>query len=289
MNKNLPASLPAMFVTDFDGTLFHRELGIHEKDLEALSLLRASGILTALATGRSFGSFARLIKRHELQIPVDYLILSSGALVLKNLEKDPMLAIHLESSQVKVAIRFLELLNLDFMVHAPYPESGKFYYKRNRQENTDFDKRLSLNPGDGIPLEGTFQGDATEIVCIVPSNEVLPLLADLGKKLPGCNIIRASSPFGTNFTWIEILPSHVSKARGAAWVARRYGIPDHSIVALGNDYNDEDLLAWAARGLVTEDAPPSLKRRFSTIPGPSHGSVSAAIRGEWKNIFENKG
>lgn len=285
MNANFSKISPGMFVTDFDGTLFHRDLGIHEKDLEALSCLRAAGVITALATGRSFGSFERLSKRHDIRLPVDYLILSSGALILENLESGPLLAVHLEATMVQAAIHLLNTMNLDFMVHAPYPESNRFYYRRNRKKNTDFDQRLGLNVGDGFPLSKTFTGEATEIVSIVPADEAMPFLALLREKLPDCNIIRASSPFGTNFTWIEIFPAHVSKSRGAAWLANHLGIPAQEVVAMGNDYNDEDLLTWAARAFVTRDTPLSLKKRFFAVPGPSHGSVSGAIRQEWKNLF----
>lgn len=274
-----------MFVTDFDGTLYHRDLGIHEKDLEALGRLRGAGVVTVLATGRSFGSLARLVKRHEIHIPVDYLVLSSGALILENLEKNPLLAVHLKSPKVHEAIKLLDDLKLDFMVHAPFPESGRFFFKRNRKGNSDFDRRLGLNPGDGTPLSENFQGDATEIVSIVPSKEAPALISFLRKKLPDCNIIRASSPFGTDFTWIEVFPDHVSKASGAAWLANRFEIPVQEIVAMGNDYNDEDLLSWAKLGLVTDDSPQHLKERFLAVPGPSHGSVSAAIKAQWKPLF----
>jgi hydroxymethylpyrimidine pyrophosphatase-like HAD family hydrolase len=78
-------------------------------------------------------------------------------------------------------------------------------------------------------------------------------------------------------TWIEIFPAGVSKSRTAKWLASRLGIPDLQTLSVGNDYNDADLLEWAASSFVTANAPEALRQRFPIVASNNHGGVSEAI------------
>ena len=75
---------------------------------------------------------------------------------------------------------------------------------------------------------------------------------------------------------IEIFAPEVSKSGAAAWLAASCGIAREEVCAVGNDYNDEDLLSWAGRAYVVGNAPPALRSRFVTVADNDHGGVAEA-------------
>ena len=70
----------------------------------------------------------------------------------------------------------------------------------------------------------------------------------------------------------------VSKSGTVAFLAERHGVTAERTLAIGNDYNDVDLLEWAGRSYVTANAPEDLKERFPVVKGNDHGGVAEAIR-----------
>jgi hypothetical protein len=64
--------------------------------------------------------------------------------------------------------------------------------------------------------------------------------------------------------WIELFPASAGKGSAAAWLAGMLQVSPERSLAVGNDYNDLDMLQWAGHSLVMEDSPPGLRRRFPT-------------------------
>jgi hydroxymethylpyrimidine pyrophosphatase-like HAD family hydrolase len=100
-------------------------------------------------------------------------------------------------------------------------------------------------------------------------------------------VIRTTSPIDGESTWIEIFPPSVSKARAAEWIAAREGIESSRTLAIGNDYNDLDLLDWAPAGYLVANAPDDLKTRFPTVGSHEENGFTEAI-GRWLSGVHNK-
>ncbi|GIS90911.1 MAG: hypothetical protein CM1200mP20_09520 [Pseudomonadota bacterium] len=77
-------------------------------------------------------------------------------------------------------------------------------------------------------------------------------------------------------------PSIVSKSSAAAWICRENHLDADSALAVGNDYNDLDLLHWATHARVVANAPAELTDCFQPVPNPKRaGSVKPFTPG-WK-------
>lgn len=57
---------------------------------------------------------------------------------------------------------------------------------------------------------------------------------------------------------LEVLPQGVTKGAVVAQLARRLGVPAAEAVAVGDDLNDLEMLAWAGRGLAMQGSPAAL-------------------------------
>ena len=59
--------------------------------------------------------------------------------------------------------------------------------------------------------------------------------------------------------WLDLAPQGVSKATGLESVARRLGVAQADVLALGDGHNDVEMLEWAGRGVAMGQSPTSVQ------------------------------
>lgn len=277
MSNDQNNACSGLFISDFDGTLLGSDGKLAQRDIDALELLRQSGIKTAIATGRSFYSF---VNSPGVDVPVDYLIFTMGAGVVTQVGHELLYQVSLSSEAVRHTLDYLRLSTLDFMVHHSVPENHRFYYRRANTNNPDFESRLERyrefgQPLDSIPANDF--GEAAQFLAVVPSHQTDGALSEVRTHLPGLSIIRSTSPLDHESTWIEFFHPDVSKSKTAAWLAAELGVKPADTMAIGNDYNDLDLLEWANQSFVVENAPLEMKDRFEQVASNDNGGVAEAV------------
>lgn len=265
-----------LFVTDLDGTLLRSDRTFAEADLAALRHLGERGVLRVLATGRSLFSFDKV---RTPDLPLDYLVFSTGAGLAEFPSGRIVRAESLGAEEVRRTCDVLRALRLDFMVQRPIPDTHEFGYHASGRTNPDFERRIALYARFAFPLDGggAAFGPATQLVAIVPPEESPQALNQVRRLLPELTVIRTTSPLDHHSTWIEVFPATVSKSRTTAWLAEQLGIPPARTVSVGNDYNDLDLLEWTAERFVTANAPADLRARYAVVASHDEGGVAEAI------------
>ncbi|UCE52849.1 MAG: HAD-IIB family hydrolase [Desulfobacterales bacterium] len=273
--KNEKAS-KGLFVTDFDGTLLRSDRTFAESDLKALNQLGKLHITRVIATGRSIFSFNTVA---DSGLPIDYVIFSTGAGVIHFPSGQIVRKVSLEESEVKRAFNLLIAAKLDVMIHRPIPENHKFAYYRANTKNSDFETRIALYKPYAFPMAQTTDGfgPATQLLAVLPPSQNIMIVSDIRKKLSDFNVIQTTSPLDGTSTWIEIFPANVSKSLTAAWLAKELDIDPDDTLALGNDYNDLDLLEWSATSFVVANAPDELKTRFAAVASNNKCGVAEAV------------
>jgi hypothetical protein len=273
-----------LFITDLDGTLLNGQRRIPADHWSSLVDLRQKGCVVAAATGRSIHSWRLLVQRlglaaDDVRQLLDYVIFSTGAGILETSNGRLLRALHLQLDQVEAAVSLLDHLKLDYMVHRSIPDTAQFLFRQHSGENPDFSSRLRLYATYATPIAGERlqeYGAVTQILVIVPGETGHEMAKRIAELLPLCSVIKATSPLDGESMWIEIFHRDVSKSRAAAWLASHCSIAREEVCAVGNDYNDEDLLDWAGRAFVVANAPESLRRRFPTVADNEHGGVAEA-------------
>jgi hydroxymethylpyrimidine pyrophosphatase-like HAD family hydrolase len=230
-----------------------------------------------IATGRSIYSL-HTISISEL--PVDFIIFSSGAGVTQHPGGDIIRKVSLEAHEVSRAIAILQADDLDFMVHRPIPDNHVFGYFESTPANADFKRRIDLYSQFAFPLDEISDGfgTATQLLAILPPAGSPQVLETIRKQLPGFNIIQTTSPLDGQSVWIEIFPATVSKGLTAAWLTAEFDIDPGRTLSIGNDYNDLDLLEWTECSFVVENAPDDLKDRFPVVASNNESGVAEGIQ-----------
>ncbi|MFO8183306.1 MAG: HAD family hydrolase [Candidatus Aegiribacteria sp.] len=278
MAEDSGSETAGLFATDMDGTLLQPEGGFHDDDLRALESLGRMGFLRVIATGRSPFSFRRMMGRRVL--PVDYLVLSSGAFVMDYRSGSCLKSSSMDGELTDRLVEWLVSRNYDFCVQSTGHDSHAFSYCYASGANPDMERRIELYRGHCGPLASPDgSGPSTQIVVILPSGAGEDRLKEFNSHLGGdCSILRTTSPLDGESMWIEIFPPGISKSRGVAWIAQRHGISPADTAAVGNDYNDHDLLEWAGHAFVVEDSPEHLRTSFTEVTSVGRGAVAQAAR-----------
>ncbi len=274
MRHRTPAALGdrvAMVVTDLDGTLLGPDRRISSANRRALEALGERGIIRVIATGRSRFSADRALAP---DLPLDYLVVSSGAGILDFGAQRYLRTAGLTPAQTLAAAALCVARGLDFMVHDPIPDNHRFAFHR-AQGRADFERRVAFYREHCRPEPPPFERAACQLLAVHDAHE--SHLEEITQALPQHTVLRATSPLDQCSAWIEIFPATVSKSRACAWIAARHRVPAAQVLAIGNDTNDLDLLRWAGRGVAVGDAHPELRLEFSLVAAHGEDGFAEAV------------
>ena len=277
MQNNRSNVCRGLFITDFDGTLIGSDGRFSDRDMHALASLGEKGIKTAIATGRSLYSFDQ---SPGADLPVDYIIFSSGAGVVDQLSRELLYRKNLSSQMVRQAVDFMHEARFDFMLHQAVPDNHQYAYCRLNGHNRDFETRIGNYREFGKPFDPQRSGEVSEaaqLLAVIPPDRSEQALQMARAGLPGLSVIRSTSPLDHQSTWVEIFHPQVSKSQTSGWLASRLGVSPGDSMAIGNDYNDLDLLHWAGSSFVVNNAPADIKTGFTTVASNDDGGVADAI------------
>jgi hydroxymethylpyrimidine pyrophosphatase-like HAD family hydrolase len=263
-------------VTDLDGTLLDSRHTLGAADRTTLEELGERGIVRVVATGRSLYSALLAL---PADAPIDYLCHSSGAGVLRWVDRQNLRVVNMPAAHAaELALRLIER-ELDFMLHYAIPDNHYFYAHRCGRTNADFERRARRYAAFGsvlaLPLAAA--RDMSQALVIEPPPE-RGRHSELTSALPEFQVIRTTSPLDGASTWIEIFPRGVSKAAAASWLWPASRAGSLGRLAVGNDYNDLDLLDWADLACVVSNAPADLRARYTRVGSNDEGGFSQAVR-----------
>lgn len=263
-----------MVITDLDGTLLNPDQGVSQQDYETLEELGRDGDIRVIATGRSPFSFQKVIPR---DFPIDYLVFSSGSGIM-DWKTGEILETHtLDAATVEGLVHLFLRENVSFKVLLPAPLNHHFIYFRNNKHHPDFEQRMEYYRGfeQAIQLDPPNFHEASQLLIIL--DHQVSEFNRLSALCHGVKVIRATSPIDHTSIWMEVFHPGVSKGHACASLCRRLNIPAEHTLAVGNDYNDLDLLDFAGQSFVVENAPEDLISRYSVVRSNRNSGFSDAV------------
>ena len=263
-----------MVVTDLDGTLLTSDGKVSDADYSTLVEMGEKGIVRVIATGRNPYSFSKVIPSN---FPIDYLIFSSGAGAIDWKTKELLYTSELDGTSVQTVVDLLMKNGVDFMVHEPITANHRFLYFHGHTHNPDFERRIELYKNFCQPyIPGVvYDTTASQILAVLPHN--VELFDNLKNIFPDLKVIRATSPIDGHSIWMEIFSNHISKAYGIQWICEIHNITLSKVVAIGNDFNDLDMLGFVPCSFVVENAPIELRENFETVKSNNDSGFSDAV------------
>jgi len=260
-----PARLVAI---DIDGTLLPTfSQAISPRNAKALKAAQDAGVVVAIATGRRMAYTAPLLK--GLGLRADMPLITSNGAVTRTLGGDPMDRSHMEA---RVARGICGLLRKFGAVVFTFDKVGRGELVLEDPEQAH--ERIALwveANRDGIevvkPLEKALMDGADPIQGMVAGGLGQMKKAEKALKASvwsaACECVRTEYP-GRNLSILDLLPPGVSKGWALERLAKRLGIDRQETMAIGDNWNDVDMLEWAGQSVLMGNAAPELRKLAKT-------------------------
>ncbi|MCK5840905.1 MAG: HAD-IIB family hydrolase [Candidatus Sabulitectum sp.] len=264
----------SLFATDLDGTLLRNDGTFSARDISALESLREKGCAVVLATGRSPVSLQKCLGKIEL--PVDWFVLSSGAGVLDSEGNVTMSRVLSSGDTAVIHNAFAQLGITDTSIQGTFPDAHILHWMDGKH-CLDFKTRLAYYRAFSKKITDP-EIPSTEVMGFVQPEQADSALSALheiiGEKF---SIVRATSPIDHKTVWIEVFAPGVNKASACEMIRKELEIPLEFTAAIGNDWNDIQMLRWAKQSYISSNAPEPLLCEFENVPSNQNNAVATAI------------
>ena len=242
----LPVRLVAL---DIDGTLVGDDLNIGPDTRTAIRMARGRGVMVSLITGRMVSSAMRFARELELDTP---LVGYQGALIrempVEGSRRPGKLLIHtpMPAAVAREVVVWARAHGLD--PHVNHLE--RFIVRADDPRADEYTTFMGTPPRLTDDLVASIRHPVTKVMCAgeppLPT-EVAPLARAY---FAGRADVTVSHPH-----FVEFVAPGVSKGRAIRWLARRFGIPLGAVLAIGDQWNDIEMLAEVGHGTAMPSAP----------------------------------
>lgn len=255
---------------DLDDTLLDSGLKISSSCIEAIKKARQKGVIITLSTGRMFKSALPYAQQLGIDVPI---ITYQGAWVKNSLSGAVLyyqpvpaaLARQVMTYFRQQGVHFHSYYNDELCIEKPSPEADDYARLAGVKARLYDDLIEALN-----------QYEAMKIMAI-SQNE--PLLLAMEKELK-TNFadqlyITRSKPF-----YLEVMNRSAGKAQALELIAGHYGIKSSEVMAVGDSFNDLDMIKWAGLGVAMGNAIEAVKAAadFVTFSNDEEGVTEALQR-----------
>jgi len=256
-----------LLALDLDGTLLNSRGVISEKNLQAIRAAEERGVLVTIATGRRFRDARPVGVEAGLNAP---LITHNGALIKFADTLETVNVALLNHTEAREVLRVGREFRSDAMISCDPHGLGLLLYDNVSDENVPLQKYIAwsrrLHGDDGenairhvSSLEAVL--DEIEIVHLSFSGACAPmseLQNALETRLGNSVKVLATVYSSMNFTLLDVLHAEASKGYGVQKFAEIHQIAPAEIMAIGDNFNDLEMLELAGTPVVMGNALPEL-------------------------------
>ena len=266
-----------LLAVDIDGTLLDPERRIRPRVRAALAAARERGVRLALVTGRRPPA-ARGVAE-ELALGPLPLVLHNGALVF---DGDRLLrCLPLGRAAAVAAIQVGRERQAGPVVHCGLRGEGRLLFEEGAPQSVLVAYYLDKSHRDLrlVPdLEAAVGDDTIQVMFggeIEPVAALEPLLAErLG---PAARLERTVYP-ERGVALLDVLDPRVGKAGALRFLCDHVGVPLEATLAIGDNWNDREMLLEAGQGLVMGNAAPELLGLgLPVLPGNGEDGLAVGV------------
>jgi hydroxymethylpyrimidine pyrophosphatase-like HAD family hydrolase len=183
----------------------------------------------------------------------------------------------LTEKQAASALEASIALKRGFFAFEPPPDCHRFLYQDpiGHPPTSGYLDRLKIYQNVAAPYkEGKPLGPRGQFLITAPKDEMPKVRQDFEKMTEDLSIFYSTSPFGDASLWLEIFPNGVNKGSAARDLTVSLGHSPQDTLAIGNDFNDLDMLAFASQSFVTADASLPVRSMYPNLPASSQAPMA---------------
>jgi len=265
-----------LLALDIDGTLLTSGKGISPRTRAAVAAARAAGAHLVLVTGRRHPAARRVADELGGGIP---LVLHNGALIVEDgavLRCRP-----LPRAVAAEAVRLGRRAGADPVLHCGLRGEGRLMVEGVAPSNTLLVYYLDKSHPDVSVVPdrvAALEEDPVQVMFGGPIEEMRVAHRVLKEGLAGSAQIERTVYPKEGVGILDVLNPEVGKAEALASLQRLWGFTAAETLAIGDNWNDHEMLQQAGLGLVMGNADPEMLRLgLPVLPTNDEDGVAVAI------------
>jgi Cof subfamily protein (haloacid dehalogenase superfamily) len=263
---------------DIDGTLLNPEFQISPADMAALRRADAEGVEVVVVTGR----------RHTFALPIvqqlgfDLWIISSNGAITRSLAGETFHRDLLPVDTCRRLCLHMQEFRGNTVLTFDTEAKGAIVLEHMDELNASIQRWLEKNLqfiDFVVPIEDSLTSDPVQAMFCGPIPRMQQALAALAASNLDNDITVLRTEYeARDLSIVDVLNQGCSKGHALERWAVYRGIPRKEVMAIGDNYNDIEMLAFAGVPFIMGNAAPELRRDGWTITLPNdQNGVAAAI------------
>jgi Cof subfamily protein (haloacid dehalogenase superfamily) len=262
---------------DVDGTLLDARGQIPQANVDAIHDAVRAGIHIALVTGRSY-PFAR---------PIADPLPSSIALIVSNGAVER----RMDGSRLAQRLLDRDIARAVLESTKPFRHAAALVFDRDADRQVVFETMDWEHPGrkaywarnqsliaQSVPLEDALVEDPIQVM-FNGGVGAMRLLVEALRADAGEFAVSLTEYEHRDFSLIDVTAPSATKGRALAWRAAQLGLSREEVMAVGDNYNDLEMLEFAGLPVVMANSVAGLTGRGWAITGDNESAgLAAAIR-----------
>lgn len=269
-----------LLAIDIDGTLLNPQFQISPVDLEALRDAHAAGVEILLVTGRRH-AFARPIA--EL-LGFDLWLISSNGAITRSMAGETF---HRDMLPVETSKKLCEAMR-EFrgqtVLTFDQETKGAIVLEHMLELEGSIKKWLEKNMASielVVPIESALTRDPVQAMFCGPMQRMQETLKVLNKSglEKEITVLRTEYPL-RDLSIVDVLNEGCSKGHALERWARHRNIAREQVMAIGDNHNDIEMLAFAGVPFIMGNAVAELRGKGwqVTLPNDQNGVAAAVVR-----------
>jgi Cof subfamily protein (haloacid dehalogenase superfamily) len=259
-----------LLALDLDGTLVDEDLILRPRTRAAITGAIRRGVHVALATGRMPTSAQPFAAELGLRDPI---IAYQGALVRDLPPDDRHLGRLLYHHPLSAAVARETVAWTRARGFAPHLNHlERFIIPAGDPRTDDYSAFLGARAEIVPDLERWIQHPVSKVLAVGDPGGPIALLETARTHFAGRAEVTVSHP-----EFLEFLAPGVSKGRAVAWLARRLGIPLEQTLAMGDQYNDLEMIEAVGHGVAMPSAAPPIRAVARYVAPPVEEEGAAGV------------
>jgi Cof subfamily protein (haloacid dehalogenase superfamily) len=267
-----------LLAADIDGTLLNPQFQISEADMAALRRAQAKGVEIVLVTGR----------RHRFALPIaqqlgfDLWVISSNGAVTRSLGGETFHRDLLPAEVCRGLCEEMAEYRGNTVLTFDTEGKGAIVLEHMQELSGSIQRWLEKNLeyiDFVIPIEDSLTQDPVQAMfcgSIARMHQVLDGLAASAVE-PQITVLRTEYPV-RDLSIVDVLNRGCTKGQALERWANFRGIPREQVMAIGDNYNDIEMLAYAGVPFIMGNASEELRARgWAVTPSNAESGVAAAI------------
>lgn len=247
-----------LVVIDLDNTLLNNEHQISPRNLAVVQKVKEQGIEVIIATGRMFISAQPYLKRLELK---NEAIVYNGAMVKDITSGEMMYHKPIKEKQAREIIKDVQKEGL----HINLYQNDQLYVDNENEYSIRYEKISGITAIQVDNLVELDFDDPTKLLIIEDDPEKQKYYQKYLRDKYGNRIdVTQSKPY-----FIELGAKGVNKGKTLQQIINNKNIKSEEVIAIGDSYNDLEMITFAGTGIAMENAPDEVKEKADLI-APHH-------------------